>query len=314
MEETEAGLFFFLPEIPGRLDGELTVLEEGCRQVERGRSGLTVELAVARAEAPAPAPRPAALGPWALAGPTAANEPPDGQIALPPEIRLSRRRWAGENLLAGLLTAHLTPLPGAPVTRGRPALVLTAGWSPVPLAALLAGSGPVTVLAEEDDTAARVHQLAALNNRTAAISVETAPGLVRRNPGWKGYFGLILVHLSPYLAARRLKSLAPWLAQDGVVLAAGFAPGLQTAYLLRAAARAGLALEASNIQGDWAAVRLGPAPPEPGWPPLTGSVVPALVELPEEFEAAASPLAEETEADWDEDSLLVADEPEEDEG
>ncbi|MDR3038647.1 MAG: hypothetical protein LBV21_05095, partial [Candidatus Adiutrix sp.] len=149
IEETEAGLFFSLPAIPGRLDGELTVLEEGCRQVERGRSDLTVELVVTRAAGPvrADGPAPTALGPWPITDP-AAGLPPDGQIALPPEARLSRRRWTGERLLAALLTAHLAPPPGAPATRGRPTLILTAGWSPTPLAALLAGSGPVTVLAE----------------------------------------------------------------------------------------------------------------------------------------------------------------------
>jgi len=303
IELTDGGLGFFLPWTEGSLDLELTVLEEGCCQAERTRGDLTVALAVTRAEEPPePTARPASLGPWPL---TEAR----GQagIALPPEVGLSRARWAGESLLAGLATAHLTPPPGAPATRDRPVLSLAAGWSPAPLAALSAGSGPVTVLAEEETTAARARHLADWNGRT--IQVETGPFSHRRRPDWAGAFGLILIRLSPYLAARRLRTLARWLAPDGVILAAGFAPGIQTAHLLRAAVRAGLALESSDILEGWAAVRLSPGEAGPELPPLTGSVVPTLFDWPGD-EADE----DEVEADeLDEDSLMVEDEPEGDE-
>ena len=306
MELTGEGLRFFLPWTPGALDVELAVLEEGCRQVERSRGDLTVALAVTRAEDPdEPPARPAALGPWPLAESRA-----EEGIALPPELRLSRARWAGESLLAALATTLLTPPPGAPATRGRPVLSLAAGWSPAPLAALLAGCGPVTALAEEEVTAARIRRLADWNGRS--IEVETGPfsGLNRRRPGWAGLFGLILVRLSPYLAARRLRTLARWLAPDGVILATGFAPGIQTARLLRAAGRAGLVLEASDILEGWAAVRLGPREPVPELPPLPWSAAPALFDWPAgDNEGRAE--------DEDPDSLLVEmeeeDGPEEDE-
>jgi len=295
IELTGSGLRFFLPWAPGRLDEELTVLEEGCRQVERVRGDLTVTLEVTRAEEPEPEGRPAALGPWPLA-----EARTEAGIALPPETRLSRARWAGDSLLAGLATAHLTPPPGAPATRGRPVLSLAAGWSLAPLAALSAGSGPVTALAEEETTAACLRRLADWNGRS--IEVETGPFSGRRRPDWA--FGLILVRLSPYLAARRLRALTRWLAPDGVILAAGFAPGLQTAHLLRAAIRAGLVLEASDLLEDWAAVRLSPREAGPELPPLTGSVVPTLFDWSGDEEAEAEPEAE---------SLMVEDGPEEEE-
>jgi hypothetical protein len=216
--------------------------------------------------------------------------------------------------LAGLVTAHLTPPPGAPATRGRPVLSLAAGWSLAPLAALSAGSGPVTALAEEEITAARIRRLADWNGRR--IEVETGPfsGLGRRRPDRA--FGLILIRLSPYLAARRLRALARWLAPDGVILAAGFAPGLQTAHLLRAAVRAGLVLEASDLLEGWAAARLSPRDAGPELPPLTGSVIPTLFDWSgeEEAEAEASPEPASPEpASPEPDSLMVEDEPEEEE-
>jgi hypothetical protein len=295
IELTGAGLRFFLPMTAGRLDEDLTVLEEGCRQVERVRGDLTVTLEAIRIEEPEPgqADRPAALGPWPLA-----EARTETGLALPPEVWLSRARWAGDSLLAGLTAAHLTPPPGAPATRGRPVLSLAAGWSLAPLAALAAGSGPVTALAEEEITEARLRRLADWNGRR--IEIETGPFSGRRRPDWA--FGLILVRLSPYLAARRLRALARWLAPDGVILAAGFAPGLQTAHLLRAAVRAGLVLEASDLLEDWAAVRLSPREAGPELPPLTGSVIPTLFDWSGEEAAEAEP---------EPDSLMVEDGPEE---
>jgi hypothetical protein len=295
IELTGEGLRFFLPFAPGGLDRELTVLEEGCRQVERLRGDLVVALAVTRAEEldGEPPARPAALGPWPLAG----TRTEDG-IALPPEFSLSRDRWAGENLLAGLAAAHLTPPPGAPSPQNRPVLSLAEGWSPAPLAALLAGCGPVTALAEEELTAARLRRLADWNGRR--IDIETGPyrGLDRRRPEWAKTFGLILVRLSPYLAARRLRTLARWLAPDGVILAAGLAPGPQPAHLLRAAVRAGLVLESSDLLEGWAAVRLSLREADPELPPLTGSVAPALFDWPGDEEGRAG-------ADEEPDSLIM---------
>ena len=297
IELTGEGLRFFLPWTPGGFDGELTILEEGCRQVERNRGELTVALAVTRAEEKdqEPTARPAGLGPWPLA-----EARTEAGIALPPEVRLSQARWAGESLLASLISAHLTPPPGAPSTQGQPVLSLAAGWSPAPLAALLAGCGPVTALAEEEATAERIRRLADWNGRNIEVETGPFPGLSRRRPDWAGAFGLILVRLSPYLAARRLKTLARWLAPDGAILVAGFAPGIQTAHLLRAAVRAGLELSASNLLEEWAAVRLSPRELGPELPPLTGSVVPALLfDWPEE---------EADKAEEEMDSLMVEEE------
>jgi hypothetical protein len=300
IELTEAGFRFFLPWAPGHMDGELTFLEEGCRQAERIRGDLTVTLAVNRVEGPEPSARPAALGPWLLG-----EARGEAVIALPPEVCLSKARWAGESLLAGLAAAHLTPPPGAPATQGRPLLSLAAGWSPAPLAALSAGSGPVTALAEDEITAACIRRLADWNGRRIEVESGSFSGLVRRRPDWAKTFSLILVRLSPYLTARRLRTLVRWLAPDGVILAAGFAPGIQTAHLLRAAVRAGLVLDASDLLEGWAAVRLSLREVSPELPPLTGSVVPALFDWPED--------EGRPEAGEESDSLMVEEVPEEDE-
>ena len=280
IELTEAGCGFFLPWTTGALDGELAILEEGCRQVERMREGLTVSLAVTREhETGEPASRPAALGPWLLTREKSGVS--EAVIALPPELSLSQPRWAGEHLLAGLINAHLTPSPGGPATRWRPALSLAAGWSLAPLAALLAGSGPVTALAEDEVTAARISLLAEWNGRPVKVEAGPFSGLGRLRPDWAGAFGFILARLSPYLTARRLRTLTRWLAPGGVIMAAGFAPGPQTAHLLRAAVRAGLALDSSELNAGWAAVRMSLKTPGPELPPLTGSVVPAMADCPE---------------------------------
>jgi len=307
IELTGAGLGFFLSWTPGGLDGELTFLEEGCRQVERTRGDLTVTLAVTRAEGPGdPAPRPAVLGPWPLAGTRG-----QGVIALPPEFSLSRPRWAGEELLAGLSAAFLTPPPGAPETRGRPVLSLAAGWSLAPLAALAAGSGPVTVLAEEEVTAVRLGRLAEWNDRPVRVVPGPFPDRLRPD-SWTGAFGLILLRLSPYLASRRLRTLARWLAPDGLILAAGFAPGRETAHLLRAAVRSGLVLEASELRAGWAAVSLSLKAGGPELPPLTGRVPPFGAGWTGE-ESSVQEVQEDQEAGEEPGSLMLEEGPEEEE-
>ncbi len=311
------GLRLAIPLIPGTVDAELTVLEEGCRQVERGRAGPTVELDVAHRAEPLPgATPPAAAGPWRIIALSEDGEPPrpeTSQLILPPGRRRSRRWWAGEILLLGALAEHFSPPPGAPDTRGIPALVLEGAPPLAALAADLAGAGAVTLLADEA-AAVEAAVLAEVNGRPAVEAV-TRPfsDLVRRPPDWEARFTLIAIHLSPYLAARRLKTLARWLHPEGALLVSGFAPGPQTAHLLRAAARAGLALAGSVAEGDWAALRLVPRPPREALPPLSGSLVPDLLPAPEIAHPDAWATSDnETEAPVDEDSLMLDEDSAED--
>jgi hypothetical protein len=156
-------------------------------------------------------------------------------------------------------------------------------WPLVPAAALWAGAAEAVLLSDEK-ACAFAQKAAALNGKSSALSCIPEPftTLAKNQSGWAGRFGLITLHLSPYLAVRRLSTLAKWLAENGALIISGFAPGPQTAQLLRAAAKAGLFLSASTAEGDWAAMKLEPVPFREELPPLTGSVVPALVDLPPE--------------------------------
>gem|GEM_PF-2541859 len=307
IEVEDAGLNFALPCPCASPEEDLAVLKEACRSLERTRAGLEVELKVTWA---APGQRwgltigPAALGPWQTtleAGPetgSPARENSDDRynLRLPPGLSASRRWLAGETLILTALADHLSPPPGAPETKGQPTLVVEYGLALSPAAALRAGSGPVTLLTDASAGGLAL-ELARLNGFSPAGSPpETWPGplpdpaleiiaapfktLTRQKSEWAGYFGLIAVHLSPYLAARRLKTLAGWLRPEGALIVSGFAPGPQTAHLLRSAARAGLNLAASVAEADWAALKLILSPPRSQAPPLTGSLVPDLEDLP----------------------------------
>ena len=299
---------------------ELAELEEICRNVEKTRGGVTVELEVAETAAGPGRPAPVAAGPWrvrALAEGEGPPPPRPDQLVLPTALRASKRLWAGESLLLTLMAEHLTPPPGAPETRGLPALVLESVLPVAPLAAVLAGASTATLIAEEADRASAA-AIAAVNAKASAVAAVDQPFkiLSRKQTDWAGHFGLIAVHLSPYLASRRLKTLARWLRPEGSLIISGFAPGPQTAHLLRAAARAGLHLTGSIIEGDWAAMKLEMAPEREALPPLTGSVVPDLVDLPEEEAAKPDPelaLEPEEEEMPDEDSLMVEEDEPEDE-
>lgn len=307
IELAEDGLLFYLPYRPGKpldgpaeagpppsgaagaplrdLDAELSALEGACARLESRRPGLEIALSVRRAEEAPPVPAPPALGPWRLiqTSRTSRDWPGPGRLLLPAGLTGSRRFWAGEDLLASALAEHFTPRPGAPETRGRALLTLAGRASPALAAAQAAGAGPAAWLGEPEALRASA-EILALNRLPAAELLGPAlepPAGGRADQAAR--FGLIIIHLSPYLTARRLKALAGRLAPEGAILISGFAPGPQTAHLLRAAARAGLRLSASVSSGDWAALKLEAAPPEEELPPLTGSLVPELADPPEAF-------------------------------
>lgn len=333
IELDDDGLSFAIPLLYGRVDEELTVLEECCRNVERTRGALEIELEVKAGQEAPSFPPPGALGPWRLAlaasaepawppraesGPAGMRQSPflpdNFKIAIPPAFSFSRRQWAGEALLLTALADHLAPPPGAPATSGQAALIIESILPLAPLAAHQAGAGPISLITD-GHSAPTLAELTGLNQIEAEIECLTLPfkSLARRED-WRRRFGLIAVNISPYTSARRLKSLAGWLRPEGAIIIAGFAPGPQTAQILRSAARAGLELASSINDGDWAAMILHLAPPREELPPLTGSVVPALVDLPpEEIRMPAQDAAEgfstegqdgEEEA-FDDESLMV---------
>lgn len=298
---------------------ELAVLEEACRNIERTRTSFTIYLGVAHVSERPEYSVPVAAGPWRVRALAEGESPPlarPDQLVLPPFLRASTRLWAGESLLLTLIAEHLTPPPGAPETRGLPALVLESVLPVAPLAAVLAGAS-TAFLAADDAACASAVAVAMANARASAVKTFNLSfkTLIRQQTDWESHFGLIAVHLSPYLAARRLKVLRSWLRPEGSLVISGFAPGPQTAHLLRAAAKAGLYLTGSIIEGEWAAMKLEIAPEREDLPPLTGSVVPDLVDLPEEearAEAGIEPEPDEEEIP-DEDSLMVEEEAGEEE-
>lgn len=285
-ELTEDGLNFVINLGEAELDAELSVLEDCCRQVERPRQGGPIEIQVRRAESPAPGLKPEACGPFRLHFLKPGQSPPPpraDRLFLSDQAAASARLWAGEALLLSALAEHLSPPPGAPETRGRPSLIWQLGLPLAPVAAIRGASGPISFIGDEANAAAAL-ALAKLNGEAAPLHPETAAlkSLARSQKHWAGRFGLIAVHLSPYLAARGLKILSDWLAPDGALIISGFAPGPQTALLLRAAARCSLALAESSTEGLWAAMKLRPTPKGEELPPLSGTVVPELMEAPAE--------------------------------
>ncbi|MDR1922223.1 MAG: hypothetical protein LBS31_10860, partial [Candidatus Adiutrix sp.] len=315
-----------------------------CLSVERGKNAPAVELNIIRAAAPPRQTQPPAAGPWRLVFLDENREAPPprpDRLILPARLAPSRRLWAGESLLLSAIAAHLTPPPGAPETRGGETLVLESILPAAPVASILAGAAAATLICDET-TAQTALATARLNGRAQALNVVVSapadspagaarkisagagqrPGLnknagrgapagaARQTRDWDGRFSLIAVHLSPYLVARRLAAAARWLAPDGVLIISGFAPGPQTASLLRAAAKAGLYLLGSINEGDWAAMKLARAPEREELPPLDVHLTPTLEEMPPEPSAAPDDGQDEIP---DEESLLTEEEePEED--
>lgn len=297
--------------IRGQVDAELGVLEEACGQLERVKNIEMQDFWVHRVAEPPAFATPQSAGPWRLLTLKEGEEAPvprPDRLALPPESAASARFWAGESLALTALAEILTPPPGAPETRGKALLALGHTRPLVPAAALLAGAAEVTLISDaaSGDFARNV---AALNGKASALSCECEDfGALTKSKGdWAGRFSQIVLHLSPYLAIRRLATLAAWLAEDGAIIIAGFAPGPQTAQLLRSAAKAGLFLAASATEGAWALMRLEKIPAREELPPLTGSVVPALRDLPPEE------LAAQEEEIPDEESLMLDEEEAEEE-
>lgn len=323
IELDEDGLNFILPYQPGALDPELIVLEETCRNLERTRTGLELELKVVRLaddseQMTASSPLLSGFGPWSLVSGLSDEEsssPARHILVLPTSPTPSRRWQAGEALLLSALADQLSPPPGAPETRGWPTLILESTLPLAPAAAVLAGSGPVVLLTDEA-SGSLAEELTRLNHPEQPLETisTTFKSLARKRDDWAGHFGLIAVHLSPYLAARRLKTLAGWLRPGGVLIVSGFNPGPQTAHLLRAAARAGLRLTGSVSEGDWAALTLETIPARPELPPLTGSLVPDLVDLPPSEEFPDLEVAEdETTAIPEDEGLMLTEDDDEDE-
>lgn len=319
IEVEEGGLNFVIPLKHGQVDSDLSVLEEACGNLERGRNIEDIELSIHRIEEAPVKPTPLAAGPFRLLKVADEEEnlpvPRPDRLILPASASAGSRWWAGEFLLLSGIAEYLNPPPGAPETRGKAVLILEAVLPLAPLAAAFGGAGSVTLISD-DQSCEAAEQLAGLNEKQQSLTAVSIPfrTLSRKQTDWDGRFGLIAVHLSPYLTSRRLKTLRRWLSHDGALIVSGFAPGPQTAHILRAAAKNGLDLAASTVEDEWAALKMVPLPERAELPPLTGTVVPELVELPEveslgpEFESI-----DEAEEIPDEDSLMVEDEADEEE-
>ena len=288
-EVTEDGLRLLRPLIFGCIDQDLSLVEEACQALEcrYPASDFPLSLSVTRVTQVPLAPPPPSLGPWAIIPLEGSQEelPEDSALFWPPFLRPSHRLWAGAALATTMLLEHLDAPPGAPETKGGEILVLESGAPPLSLVASLAGGASQIALVADEGTCAAAQAVFMANGRSNHLNVFHSPlknltALARKQSQWENYFRTIVVHLSPYLVARYLKTLSSWLTPSGAIIVAGFTPGRETAHLLRAAARAGLALSTSIIEDDWVALKLVSSPLGQSLPPLTGSLVPDLVDVP----------------------------------
>lgn len=285
---TGDGLVLYLPYDPQNSPGDLELLEQTLQNLEKSRKTLELDLIVERCGPPLTARPPRRLGPWEVymqAGDGDEDQPtPAGALRLPAGLVASGRLWQGAALLAGAVSAYLAPPPGAPETRDGAGLFLEGQIASTPVVAIKCGLKEAILVSETGAEAASV--LAGLNHCRADLEINAEPfsRLVKdHGEQWREKFNLITLNLSPYLAARRLKIAASWLRPKvGRLFITGFAPGPQTAYILRAAAKAGLALTRSSAAEPWALLELEINPFELIDPITLGQDELILDELPPE--------------------------------
>ena len=227
---------------------------------------------------------PVALGPWRLTDVGNLRElPPIKADRLFFTQNFSPKFWQNQTLLAQALSDWLNPPPGAPVSRGLPALFLSDFLPLAPLAAVYGGAGAVEIISENEKLALNFLEL---NQQSSAVKILGSFNKVLKQKLLQDSYAFIGLSLSPFLTARRLKHLALHLAEGGRILITDFVPGSQTAYLLRAAAKCGLILSSSFMLEDqgriWASMILEKEEWQEKLPAIEGGLVPDLEEVPEE--------------------------------
>jgi hypothetical protein len=184
----------------------------------------------------------------------------EGHLALPQLAPLSPRLKSWYGLALSAAATFLTPPPGAPTTKGGHTLIVDENPVIPALTALAHGSERVVTVCSEDYMARLTHLAAALNGLDSALETVLAPippWPKSLNRDWRGQFSLIVVNHSQHLASRLLKDLATWLAPEpSRIILTGIHTGTQSAYIIKAASKAGLSLQDTTMDGNWSVMNL----------------------------------------------------------
>ncbi|MDR1576617.1 MAG: hypothetical protein LBT86_00070 [Deltaproteobacteria bacterium] len=202
------------------------------------------------------------LGPWLI---NVEPNPARRVLSLPEPLWLSPRAKAIATLALEALTERLTPPPGAPETRGLKTLILEEGPALLTAAALLSGSGPITLVTIEEATTQSALAIAEQLGRTELLEIIHSPltALAKEfDHRWRDAFNLAIISRSPYAIGRRLKNFLGWITPDqGRLIVAGPADGLQSTFILKNSFKAGFFLHSSAAKDGFCVINLARRPP-----------------------------------------------------
>ncbi|MDR0548030.1 MAG: hypothetical protein LBI10_01235 [Deltaproteobacteria bacterium] len=201
------------------------------------------------------------LGPFRVTSETTPPLDVSGRhLFLPDPLYLSPRAKNVADLALLAITERLSPPPGAPETRGFKTLIFEEGPALITAAALQGGSGPVTLVCGEAETARSAKALVDRLNPPDPLEMVHSPlGVLvkEKAASFQEVFHLIIVSLSPYAVARRLKYFFDWLKPGpGRLIVTGMAAGIQTSLILKSAFKAGFSLNASATSEGFCVVNL----------------------------------------------------------
>jgi hypothetical protein len=174
-------------------------------------------------------------------------------LAVPGWFRSSPVRQAECSLLLSALRDFLNPHLGAPETKGQKILIISEGPPLAPLAARKMGSGEVLFAFSERGTGVMLDALLEANpgaDGVRPLEMSLSALAARFQEKFREGFSLIAASCSPYLANRRLKTLASWLRGQGLLVLPAVSGSQLTALTQKAASRSGLSLLHSVCEGD----------------------------------------------------------------
>jgi hypothetical protein len=183
----------------------------------------------------------------------------DLSFHVPLQLKLSPRRKGEFSLLIDAIGEYLTAPPGAPDLRGQKTLIIQEGPAILPFAASKFGSGELTLICKGEETKFSLDVLNELNEPLENMILLNKPlsdVIKQSKTDFIDYFSLIVTSISPYLLAKNLKFLVPWLKSKGRIIAIGFSESSWTSTLLKTAFKLGLDLKTSVIDGDYCSIQL----------------------------------------------------------
>jgi ribosomal protein L11 methylase PrmA len=249
---TEDGRVCFQLPVEDELDLGLSRLEESLQKFETARNLGRLDVWTRKSTGPETVEEPIRCGRFRIVRGEGPVGPEEGCVTL--VIRSGGVFGSGGHpstrLALQMIDEHFNPPPGAPATRGGKVLDAGTGSGILALAAARLGAGAVRAVDTSPEAVAAA--LDNLNRNPVTVPFEVA----REEAGRvEGEFDLIAANLVASVLIRALGPLARRLTTDGVMIVSGFADS-QTAPVVRAAAKAGLALKQSAVLGQWTALAL----------------------------------------------------------